>query len=83
MSIWREGHRPEHPPDRRHALQLLAARKDDCTEGILRANGFSISDMAELVRAKLASATAERVVAGSPKMEIARVSAQRRRSLTP
>jgi hypothetical protein len=29
--------------------------------------------MAELVRAKLASATAERVVAGSRKMEVARV----------
>jgi hypothetical protein len=29
--------------------------------------------MAELVRAKLASATAERAVAGSPKMEFARV----------
>ena len=28
-------------PDRRRALELLASCKDDCTEGVLRANGFS------------------------------------------
>src|SRR5262245_23348295 len=60
-------------PDRRRALELLASCKDDCTEGILRAKTGSRLRMAELVRAKLASATAERVVAGSTKMEIARV----------
>ena len=53
--------------DHRRALELLGA------EGILRANGFAISDMVELVRAGLATATAERVVAGSCKIEVARV----------
>jgi hypothetical protein len=37
------------------------------------AHGFSIDMMVELVRAGLASATAERMVAGSKAMEIARV----------
>ena len=37
------------------------------------AHGFTIADMVELVRAGLASATAERVVAGSRKMEVATV----------
>ena len=40
---------------------------------MMRANGFSIDDMVELVRAGLASATAERVVAGSRKFEVATV----------
>jgi hypothetical protein len=62
--------------DRRRALELLASCKDGCPEGILRALGFEISDMvelvrAELVRAGLVSAQAERVVAGSRKMEVA------------
>ena len=37
----------------------------------MRAHGFAISDMVELVRARLATATAECVVAGSRKIEIA------------
>ncbi len=37
------------------------------------AHGFTIEQMVELVRAGLASATAERVVAGRRTMEIARV----------
>ena len=61
-------------PDRRRALELLdGCGTEGCTEGIMRANGFSIGDMVELVRAGLASVTAERVVAGSRKMEVARV----------
>jgi hypothetical protein len=45
--------------------------RDGRTEGILHANGFAIADMVELVRARLATATAERVVAGSRKVEVA------------
>jgi hypothetical protein len=39
----------------------------------LRAHGFTVPQLVELVRAGLASATAERVVAGKKAMEIARV----------
>jgi hypothetical protein len=44
-----------------------------CPEGLMLAHGFSIEQMVELVRAGLATATAERVVAGSRKIEVARV----------
>ena len=40
---------------------LAGCGAEGCTKGILRANGLSISDMAELVQAKLATAPAERV----------------------
>ena len=47
-------------PDRRRALELLdGCGTEGCTEGIMRANGFSIGDMVELVRAGQASATKE------------------------
>jgi hypothetical protein len=66
--------RPRGPkPDRRRALELLASCRDGCTEAIMLAHGFTVEQMVELVRAGLASATAERVVAGSRKMELATV----------
>ncbi len=37
----------------------------------MRAHGFTVPQMVELVRAGLASATAERVVAGNLTMEVA------------
>jgi hypothetical protein len=40
---------------------------------MMLAHGFTIPQMVELVRAGLATATGERVVAGSRKMGIARV----------
>jgi hypothetical protein len=57
-------------PDRRRALELLAASHDGLTEALMRAHGFSIEDMVELVPAGLATATAERMVAGSKTLEI-------------
>jgi len=57
-------------PDRRRAL---AASHDGATEALMLAHGFTVERMVELVRAGLASATAERVVAGSRKMELATV----------
>jgi hypothetical protein len=48
---------------------LLAASPDGCTEAILAAHGFAIQDIMEV----LATATAERVVAGSRTMEVATV----------
>ena len=60
-------------PDRRRALELLASCRDGCTEAILRAHGVTIPQMVELVRAGLASATPERVVAGKRAMEVTTV----------
>jgi hypothetical protein len=50
-------------PDRRRALELLAACQDGCTEAIMLAQGFT----------GLARATTERVVAGGKSIEVARV----------
>lgn len=51
-------------PDRRRALELLAASPEGCTEALMFANGFTAELPVELVRAGLASAHAERMVAG-------------------
>jgi hypothetical protein len=65
--------RPRHAPkpDRRRALELLAASPDSCTEAIMLAHGFTVEQMVELVHARLATATAERMVARSRKIEAA------------
>jgi hypothetical protein len=60
-------------PDRRRALELLAASRDGCTEAIMLAHGFTVAQMVELVRTGLATATAERVVAGGRTMAVATV----------
>jgi hypothetical protein len=57
----------------RRALELLAASPDGATEAILVAHGFTIDLLVELVRAGLATAKAERVMAGGRSMEVARV----------
>jgi hypothetical protein len=49
-------------PDRRRALEFLAAAPDGCTEALMFANGFTAELLIELVRAGLASAHAERMV---------------------
>jgi hypothetical protein len=61
------------PATRRRALELLASCRDGCTEAILLAHGFTVAQMVELVRAGLATATAERLVAGRRTLEVARV----------
>jgi hypothetical protein len=54
--------------DRRRALESLAAScRDGCTESMMLAHGFTVAQMVELVRAGLATANAERVVAGARK----------------
>ena len=60
-------------PDRRRALELLAAAPDGCTEALMFANGFTAELLIELVRAGLASAHAERMVADGKRTEVARV----------
>ena len=60
-------------PDRRRALELLAASPDGLSEAVMLAHGLTTAQMVELVRAGLASVSAERVVAGRTTVEIARV----------
>src|SRR5262249_32893544 len=51
-------------PDRRGALELLAASHDGASEAIMRAHGFTVAQMVELVRAGLATATVRITEAG-------------------
>jgi hypothetical protein len=60
-------------PSRRRALELLAASHDGCTEALMLANGFTVEQLAELVRAGLAGAPPERVVMCGRTIEVARV----------
>src|SRR5262245_56496127 len=66
-------HRRRHgpKPDRRRALELLAASPDGCTEALMFANGFTAELLIELMRAGLASAHAERLVADGKGTEVA------------
>jgi hypothetical protein len=50
-------------PDRRRALELLAGSRYGYTKAILRARGFSIDMLVELVKAGLATTKRERMVA--------------------
>jgi hypothetical protein len=47
--------------------------RDGCTEATMLAHGFSVEQTVELVRAGLATTTAERMVAGGKTIEVARV----------
>lgn len=60
-------------PDQRRALKLLAVSRNGCTEAVMLAHGFPVPLVVELVRAGLASATPERVVAGKRAMEVTTV----------
>jgi hypothetical protein len=57
-------------PDRRRALELLAASRKGCTKAMMRAHGFSIDTLVELVRAGLATTKRERMVAGGGALTI-------------
>jgi hypothetical protein len=59
------------PPPRHRALELLASRRDGCTEAIMIAHGFTVPQMAELVRTGLATAHTRRAIAGRRRIEIA------------
>jgi hypothetical protein len=60
----RRNARKRNPPaTRRRALELLAGSPDGCTEALMLAHGFTVKQMVELVRAGLATAQVERVVA--------------------
>jgi hypothetical protein len=62
MHTRRVYHRPN--PDRRRVLELLAASRHGYSKAILRAHGFSIDMMVDLVKAGLATTKRERMVAG-------------------
>src|SRR5262245_19588558 len=68
-------HRRRHgpKPDRRRALEFLVASPEGCTEALMLANGFSVEMLVELIRTGLASAQAERTMAGGKQIEVARV----------
>jgi hypothetical protein len=55
--------------DERRALDMLAGSHHGCTEAILRANGFTVGLLADLIRAGLAKAEPERTQAG-PRVRI-------------
>src|SRR3984893_9942708 len=55
----RRRHRPPKP-DRRRALELLAASPDGCTEALMLANGFTVEMLVELIRTELATARQRR-----------------------
>jgi hypothetical protein len=72
--------RPSRPrnrivkPTRRRALELLAGcGADGCSEAVMKAHGFTVEQMMELVRDGLAMATPQRVKAGRARMEAATV----------
>ena len=48
-------------PDRRRALELLAASRDGCTEALMVAHGLGVEQMVELIRDGLAAATTLRI----------------------
>ena len=60
-------------PDRRRALELLAGSRYGYTKAILRAHGFSMDMMVELVKAGLATAKRERMVADGRQTGVVRV----------
>jgi DNA-binding PadR family transcriptional regulator len=63
--------------------QEISLSRDGCTEAIIIAHGVTIPTIGKFVRDGLATATAERVVAGGKTMEVARVriTAKGRRAL--
>jgi hypothetical protein len=65
--------RHRHPkPDRQRALELLAsAGVEGCSEAVMKAHGFTTEQLVELVRAGLATATPQRVMAGGETLELA------------
>ena len=60
-------------PDRRRALELLAGSRYGYTKAILRAHGFSMDMMVELVKAGLATTKRERMVGDGRQTDVVRV----------
>src|SRR5260370_29497026 len=73
MSATKLSHRRGPKPDRRRALELLAGSRDGMTEAMLLAHGFTVDMLVDLIRAGLATANTERMVAGGRPIEVTRV----------
>jgi WLM domain len=59
-------------PTRRRALELLAdCGREGCSEAVMKAHGFTVEQLVELVHAGLATATSQGVRAGRERMEVA------------
>ena len=67
------GRRRGPKPERRRALELLAASPDGCSEAMMLAHGFTVDFLVELIRTGMATTRIEGVVAGGRAMEVARV----------
>jgi hypothetical protein len=67
------GRKRSPPATRRRALELIAWSPDGMTEAMLLAHGFTVEMLVDLIRAGLATAKAERVVAGGRTIEVAKV----------
>jgi len=67
-------------PDRRRALELLAASRDGCTETVMLAHGFTVAQMVDLVRAGLRpqQPSAWLLAGGGRTIEVARVGSRRK-----
>jgi hypothetical protein len=63
----------EFEASRRGALELLAVSPEWLHRGLMLANGIPVELLVELVRAGLASATAERIRMGPREIKVARV----------
>jgi hypothetical protein len=55
----------------RRALELLASSRDGCTEAIMLAHGFTVSQMVGLCVAGLATAHTQRVIVARRPVEVA------------
>jgi len=64
---------PRPNPDRRRAPELLAASRKGCTKAMMRAHGFSIDMLLDLLKAGLATTKRERMVDGGRQTDVARV----------
>ena len=60
-------------PERRRALELLAASPDGCSEAIILAHGFTTDFLVDLIRAGLATAQTERAVVSRRSMQVTRM----------
>jgi hypothetical protein len=61
------------PHDQRRALTVLARSPAGCTEAIMLAHGFTAALLNDLIRAGLASAHADRMMAGKRRIDIVRL----------
>src|SRR5207253_3180304 len=56
-----------------HSNCSPAAPQEGCTEALMLAHGFTVEQLVELLRAGLATATPQRIVAGQSRFGVARL----------